>query len=206
MDRANECPMRTTAGPTATTLRERNKLAMGTIEDHGIEIEDRAWLPADGRDVYYFPEPHLGHGDAERVTRVTSRNGKTWYAATSDIRSPLNPDVFVMPGGKRPFIRSVLVDAEDPLCWEKVPLSRVEGCLISPDSKIAVMHDRCAAAAYSQSGLHWLVRLDHLEGIKFTGVDNNQVFITATVDSDIVAQAPIALALWSGGMIFGPKE
>jgi hypothetical protein len=178
---------------------------MNTIEDHGIEIEDKAWLPANGRDVYYFPEPHLGHGHAERVTRVTSRNGKTWYAAMSDTRCSLNPDVFVMPGGKRLFIRGVVVDAENPQRWEKVPLSDVEECMISPDGKIAVMHDHCAAAGYSRSGLHWLVRLDHLNGIKFTGIDNRQVFLTASVDPDVVAQCPIGLTLWSGDMIFGPK-
>jgi hypothetical protein len=130
---------------------------------------------------------------------VTSRNGKTWYAATCDTRYALNPDVFVMPGGKRLFIRGVAVDAENLLRWEKVPLFDVEECMISPDGKIAVMHDHCAAAGYSRSGLHWLVRLDYLNGIKFTRIDNRQVFLTATVDPDIVAECPIALALWSGG-------
>src|SRR5271165_3522476 len=101
--------------------------------------------------------------------------------------------------------RGVLVDAENPLRWETVPLFNVKECLISPDGKIAAMHDHCSAAGYSQSGLHWLVRLDHLEGIKFTGIDNRQVFLTASVDPDVVAQCPIALALWSGDEIFGPR-
>jgi hypothetical protein len=75
----------------------------------------------------------------------------------------------------------------------------------SPDGKIAVMHDYRAAAGYSQFGLHWLVRLDHLYAIKFTGIDNRRVSLTAKVDEDIVAQCPTALALWSGDMIFDPK-
>jgi hypothetical protein len=179
---------------------------MSATEDHGIEIEDKAWLPANGRDVYYFPDPHLGHGHADRVTRVTSRNGNIWYAATSATRYTVNPDVFVMPGGKRLFIRGFVVDAENPLRWEKVPLDSVEECMISPDGKIAVMRSYCAAAGYSQFGLHWLVRLDYLYGIKFTGIDNRQVFLTATVDEDIVAQCPIALTLWSGGEIFDPTK
>jgi hypothetical protein len=178
---------------------------MSTNEDHGIEIEHGAWLPANGRDVYYFPDPHLGHGHADRVTRVTSRSGRSWYAATSAYRSALNPDVFVMPGGKWVFIRGVAVDAEDPRRWEKVPLDGVEECMTSPDGKIAVMHDYRAAAGYSQFGLHWLVRLEHLYAIKFTGIDNRRVSLTAKVDEDIVAQCPTALAVWSGEMIFDPK-
>ena len=178
---------------------------MNTFEDHGIEIDPKAWLPADGRDVYYFPEPHLGHGHAERVTRVTSRKGRTWYAATADTRYAINPDVFVMPGGERLFIRGVVVDAEHPLRWEKVPLSDVQECMVSPDGKIAVMHDYCAAAGYSRYGLHWLTRLDYLCGIKFTKIDNRQVFLTAEVDEDIVAECPIALTLWGGNEIYAPK-
>jgi hypothetical protein len=32
---------------------------MSATEDHGIEIENGAWLPADGHDVCYFPEPDI---------------------------------------------------------------------------------------------------------------------------------------------------
>jgi hypothetical protein len=174
-------------------------------DDHEIEIEHGVWLPADGRDVYYFPEPHRMSGHADKVTRVTSRNGRTWYAATSHLRYTINPDVFVMPGGNRLFIRGYVVDADDPMRCEKVPLHEVEECLVSPDGKIAVMHDHCAAAGYSGFGLHWLARLDYLNRIKFTSVDNRRVFFSATVDPDIVADCPIALSLWSGKEIFAPK-
>ena len=95
-----------------------------------------------------------------------------------------------------------MVDVENPLRWEKVPLDSVEECMISPDGKIAVMHGYRAAAGYSQFRLHWLVRLDHLWSIKFTGIDNRRISLTAKVDEDVVAQCAIALSLWSGDLIY----
>jgi len=68
------------------------------------------------------------------------------------------------------------------------------------------MHDHHSAAGYTALGLRWLVRLDYLEWIKFTGIDNRQVSLTASVDPTLSLNAP---SHWgcgrSGHTIFSPK-
>ena len=111
-------------------------------------------------------------------------------------------DVIVMPGGKRLFIRGVVVDADDPLNWERVPLADIKQCMVSPDGKIAVMCDQNAAAGYTRDGLRWLNPLGYLELIKFTKIDNRKVFVDAWVDPDMMDERPIALDIWSGRELY----
>lgn len=178
---------------------------MSTVDTRHIEIESDVSLPGDGRDVFYYPDPYLQHGHADHVARITSRTGRTWYAATSDKPFNVKPDVFVMPGGQSVFVRGWIVDSDHPMRSEKVPLESVQEYRLSPDGKVAVFRDHCAAAGYTRSGLHWLTRLDHLCALKFTGIDNRQVSISAKVDEDIVAECPIGLTLWGGCPIYAPK-
>jgi hypothetical protein len=178
---------------------------MTMVETRGIEIEPSVSLPGDGRDVYYYPNPHLMGGHADKVARITARSGRTWYAATSDKPFSVTPDVFVMPGGQLVFVRGWIVDAEQPMHWEKVPLESIREYRMSPDGKIAIFRDHCAAAGYTHKGLHWLTRLDYLCMLKFTDIDNRQVGVNAEMDEDLVGEAPIALGIWHGNAIFARK-
>jgi hypothetical protein len=173
---------------------------LAPADDRGITIETRTWLPSDGQQVFYYPHPDRGHGKADVVCRIDLPSGRTWYAAAPS--KLLVPTAFVMPDGASVFVEGFIVRANDPHCWDTVPLSSIEEYAWDPARRIVVFNDWRALAAYDCNGLRWLKRLDHLDVLRIVSIDNERIHIKGRLDADSVGKCPTALRVTDGDELF----
>jgi hypothetical protein len=148
--------------------------------------------------VFYFPNPHLGHGKADFVFRIHTAKGSSWYAALPQQGLGWGRRAFVMPDRASVYVDGYVIRAESPLDWHRIELDSIIDCAWTQSDDYVVFLGRHGITVYGPDGPCWRRLYQHLYLHRLVSIDQKRILVQGEIDEDVVGKFPSAFSFTHG--------